>query len=229
MNDAKEPTNGQAMVESPASLAAELPGLARLDEKSPASVAAGALSAPVAPAPAPADPPEVALLKAALKAELQSILDKPFTARMLSELGRAAQLSREFLMLKKDPRARRGQVGQTFPTPVGAYNSYGAGMGDLASDYGMEESDDMPSPITGTSSMMRAETFGATIMRELIAAMKDWQKPRPTVSDLVSGIASAKLSGLEDVVKTLEAELRQILGVPTLPEAKEAVAIGGAP
>lgn len=163
------------------------------------------------------DTPDVALLKTALLARLDAILKKPFTARMLLELENAARLSQQFLMITKDPRVgRRGGGGNYFG---------GVQMSNAMMNMG-EDLYDLPGGgITNMPNPMRAETFGATAVREIVSGLGEvvaaMKTPKVTAPELVTAISVARAQGMTDVVTGLEAKLQEMLAPP--PEVESIV------
>ena len=160
-------------------------------------------------APAPEETPDITGLKAALQAQLKALIEAPLTPRMLTRIASAATLARDLLIAVKDPRAMNRRLGGNIALGYGSLQG-GATYDD---DFG----DMSPNPYPGG---MRAETFGATMVREGIAALKEMKTPKPTASELVNAIAVAKEKGLDAHVPKLEAALEEALGIVKPPVAE---------
>lgn len=141
--------------------------------------------------------PEVESLKAAFKAQLSALIEKPLTARSLLSLEQTARLAREVLAIGKDSRAISRQQ------PMGY-------MDDSA--YGVPVSPLSPGELIQGPNPYRAETFGATMMRELIAAAQEFRKPKPTALELVIAIDEAHKRNMTEHEQVLRAELDSLLG-----------------
>lgn len=165
-------------------------------------------------------------LKGALAAKLQVILSQPLGSRSLMELEKTARLARELLVVGKDPRALvRGP--RALGELIMADGAGGATAGLV--DTGGEESEGYypgynyplagPSPLLtntyGGASSPKNETFGATVIRELISSVKALGKgalhtvpaPAPSAFELISAIGLARDRGLTDIAEKLEAQL----------------------
>lgn len=152
--------------------------------------------APESPFP---DTPELHAVEESLQTLLQSMLSGPFTQRTLLRLEKTSRLARELLVACRDPRARRSA------------RSMGSSIGGEEYDGPMAYPAMAPEllPLPGG---MGAETLGVTIMRELITSAREWNRPKATVTDLITGISVARASGLPEVVAHLERELRAMVG-----------------
>lgn len=163
------------------------------------------------------DPPHVAALKESLKAHILAILDKPISVRMLTAVENTARISRDLLISMKDPRQLHRRSGG------GNIIGYGAGAPYAAyDDEGVDEDSDNPGySLPGGSVGLfpggtRAETFAATLMRELVAMSDRWKTSTviETASDLVNSISRAKEEQMpRDIIDGLEAKLRERLAI----------------
>lgn len=150
-------------------------------------------------------------LKQALLDQLKRVIAKPIGPKMLKELAKTALLSQRLLITAGDPNALPGRRrGMGMPYGVDAVFADDDDMGF-----------DGPMPIAPP-----AETFGASAIRELIAATKE--KNKPGVVELTKALGIAKKEGLDEVAKNLQA---QLLEQPSTPGAVdiENVPTGGWP
>jgi len=169
------------------------------------------------------DPPHVTAVKESLKNHLLAILEKPISFRMLTALETTARISRDLLITMKDPRQlrRRGGVamgggvvmGGNYNVPMASYDDEEMGEDSLGYDDGAGGL--IPNGIAVGG--MRAETFAATLMRELVAMGDKWRQPAPvveTASDLVMSISRARAEKMpDDIIEGLEAKLRERLAL----------------
>lgn len=184
------------------------------------------------------DPPHVVAVKESLKNHLLAILEKPISFRMLTALETTARISRDLLITMKDPRQLRRRAGS--PVVMGGnYNVPMASYDDEESDEGLGYDDGVGGVIPGNIAMggMRAETFAATLMRELVAMGDRWRQPAApveTASDLVMSISRARAEKMpDDIIAGLEAKLRERLaldkGEHTLSKATPVLPAPAAP
>lgn len=150
-------------------------------------------------------------LMEALRKQLQSILEKPLTPRTLLELEQTARLSRDLLVVGKVPEAR-GATGLGLMASPGVFSTYGLGYG-----AGMGDGPYTSSP--------QSETFGATMVRELVAALPALMKPKEVVyresaASLIDAITAAREAKMDDVVEKLKAKLDQLLAEPSSESAQ---------
>lgn len=132
----------------------------------------------------------------ALAAKLKGILAKPLGSQVLLELEMSARLGRQFLMLNEGPAAMpRSGFG------MGGYGGYGGGLG---MDYGDPLAGALVPTIGGPQN---AETFGANIIREGIAAISNMNKRPPSLKDILESIKIAKAEGMTEIVAKLQKEL----------------------
>lgn len=140
-------------------------------------------------------------LREALKAQLQSVLERELTPRSLLELEQLAGLAQRMLIVSGDPRAlakrRRGGVG-----------IMAAGYGTLNPAYdaiGPEDTGELggamaPAPFH--------ENFGAESIRHMVAAAE-----KPKINELFAALEIAqKLEGAEDHVRRLKGQIDERLG-----------------
>ena len=162
-----------------------------------------------APASAAKPPPMVD----AIQAKLIAIASEPVTPASLMRLEQTARLSRELLVVDKQPEAlrRRNKISNI---------SYGSNPGYDAPIY----DDNSVSMITPSDS---AETFGATIIREAIPALTAMMAPKPLPEwpmdpvRAIEAIQKAKKAGLHDVAAQLKEKLMgRPMGTPVVLSAK---------
>jgi len=156
-------------------------------------------SKPAEPIEAPkyAEPPSA--LMEALRAQLRTILDKPLTPRSLLEMEQTARLSRELLIVGKMPEAKRTGYPGSIMSPMF--------LGDTAS-YESSAAPYVSSP--------QSETFGVSMIRELVAKLPELMKPKEVVyresaASLIDAITAARDAKMDDVVQKLKAKLDALL------------------
>jgi len=159
-------------------------------------------SKPAEPIEAPkyAEPPSA--LMEALRAQLRSILDKPLTPRSLLEMEQTARLSRELLIVGKMPEAKRTGYPGSIMSPML--------MGGDTASY--EQSSASFPYVTSPQS----ETFGVSMIRELVAKLPELMKPKEVVyresaASLIDAITAARDAKMDDVVQKLKAKLDALL------------------
>ncbi len=147
------------------------------------------------------------------RAELQKLLQAPLTAKRLAKIASLTEsVARAVRQVEGKTEARRRAFG-TALNPVNPVY-----MGNTNAN---EEANEEEEPVDGQglSFATNSETYGATIVRELIAAasrhLSGGQKTEDPVK-IVQAIIQARQAGLFD----LETELRLKLGISTLPDAK---------
>lgn len=140
-------------------------------------------------------------MQAALRSEIVAALSGPLTIASLTRINRICSAGMGLL----EGGGRRGNV-MLMPNYVGngIYDSEGGGM--MVGGQG-------------------AENFGANIMREAIAAISEWKKPRevePDAFSLTLAIKNAQDLGMQDAAEKLKDQLRNKLGVgaDALPAAE---------
>lgn len=150
----------------------------------------------------------------ALRVQLRTILDRPITARMFLELEQTARLARSLFVLSQMPDTKTAGL-EHIGSPMlseGLSPMLGSSLGySYGSMYG--------SSLTASP---QTETFGATMVRELVAALPALMKPKETVvresaSSLVDAIAAARENKLEDVAIKLKAKLDALLAEEPTP------------
>lgn len=160
-------------------------------------------------------------LRAALKAQMQAVLDRDLSPRSLLELEQLAGLAQRMLIVSGDPRAlnhKRGRHGQGI---IGA--GYGVGMGGLNPAYdaiGPDDLDGLAAPMMPASFQ---ENFGAEAIRHMVA--KD---EKPKLNELFAALEIAqKIDGGEDHVKRLKAQIDERLpsGGESAPSPAGVVAV----
>jgi len=153
-------------------------------------------SKPAEPIEAPkyAEPPTA--LMEALRAQLRTILDKPLTPRSLLEMEQTARLSRELLIVGKMPEAKRTGYPGSIMSPMF--------LGDTAS-YESSAAPYVSSP--------QSETFGVSVIRELVTKLPELMKPKEVESaaSLIDAITAAREAKMDDVVQKLKAKLDALL------------------
>jgi hypothetical protein len=140
--------------------------------------------------------PEEEALEASLHVYLKALSERPVTPRNLVELERASKLARQILGLSQ------GQL-----TTTGGFEGASYIMGESL-QVGTNVGYDAPVPFTQSSP---AETFGASIVREFLASLKEIVRPpepppapfalntQMSGADLVYAIAMAREKGMTDL------------------------------
>jgi len=95
----------------------------------------------------------------------------------------------------------------------------GGGLGQILGGYGPiiggamygDDDENVPNSPNGP------ETFGATIVRELVSTLQEHTN-RPSLGSLINGIAAARENGMGEVADALQQRLSDMIGkVPKLP------------
>lgn len=139
-------------------------------------------------------------LAESLRVKLRTLVDhKPLTPRVLLEMEQTARLARELLAVGKNPEAKPKR-SNGLPSFLGSYNT-GVGSGG-ADPYDTDDGG-------VTTSAPPIETFGATAMRELVAAIpalmpKPPAPEAPSLTSQVMAIAYARDKGLHELADQLE-------------------------
>ncbi len=131
-------------------------------------------------------------LQAALQNKLAELVAAPMTARTLIELEQFASRARSLIIVGRAPGQQLDNGGGSAFT-IGGITSYGLGDGYLA--------DDALSPAPAS------ETFGATAIRELVAAVGKMNEKKDSPQDTVRAIAAARDANLPELAARLEAKL----------------------
>jgi len=122
--------------------------------------------------------PAPAHLVEAIRTELKKIVDDPKLEHRLSELGRIANQSDDLLMCLRAPEA----------VMFGEHKVLNPGPIGV-----------MPN---------NAETYGAQMMRQIIAAWQEYQKTsKESPDNLVEALATARREGMTDIAAELEQKL----------------------
>ncbi len=108
-------------------------------------------------------------IKDALKAQLQAVLEKPLTAKMLTELSQTAELAHKMLIVAGEPRAIRNRRGRGAGDMLSSGYGGGGGMMDV-----IGPDDDSDGPLAPAPFGV-GENFGAETLRNLVA---DANKPK---------------------------------------------------
>ena len=174
-----------------------------------------------------------------VKKELTALLaeEGDLTSKCLAKMRRIIDGSEPMLRVGLPERKRNGMGGIPVPNyadPMeqGVYSTgsigaieEGMGMGDSPDDYGLG----MDQQAMVGSSLQ--ETFGAKMMRELVAAIPKLLRPAPTLTDLVTAAAAAKDAGLAGVQKDIEEKIaarieppKEETAPPTEPQQQPGVA-----
>jgi len=132
-------------------------------------------------------------LKKALQDHLRSIIEKPFGPKMLMELRKTASYCRLLLITAGDPSVK-------------VQGRRSLGLGGLGEDY-LEEGQELDAEFEGPAIVPQAETFGASAIRELVAATKE--RNEPGIVELTKALSIAKASELHEVARNLENQLLQ--------------------
>lgn len=150
-----------------------------------------------------------ALLKA-LETEVQKIMEKGVNIRSLMELSKFCHVAQELLLVRTPLGEVRRKKSNQFSTQsssvyIGGSASYQSSAGAYQGMY-----DEDLEPMTGEA--QNNETFGATLSRELVAAIGAIKNNNaPDTQELIARIAQAKEGGLDRVVAMLEKSLEKIL------------------
>ena len=150
--------------------------------------------------------PEPDWFEEGMKAKIQEIAERDPTPRNLLELERTSHLFKALLAVWKNPfAAGHGKM-------IGGYGQYSLNQGDYGDSTNMEIVDS-DGGIMLQNTAPRAETFGATVVRELVASFKELaaslgpKEQKPGVVELVHAIALARAEHMDDLADKLEAEL----------------------
>lgn len=135
-------------------------------------------------------------LAEALRQKLREIIDQPISFRSLLELEETARLGRELLIVGKDPEALRGKRLRSGNVSYVSSNSLAAVSMDGDDDGSLAYS----SP---------AETFGATVIREIVGVASALMGSRnePTPLEIVTAAALAQEKGMTELAQKLTAKL----------------------
>jgi len=126
----------------------------------------------------------------ALVQKLKAILERPLSSQVLLELEVSSRLGRQFLMVSEGPAAIPRQGFGTGGVFGGFGDSYG----------GFESGAILPvSP--------PAETWGAGVLRELVAKVGEINKRPPSLGDIMDAMRMAEKAGKTDIVAKLQKEL----------------------
>ncbi len=148
-----------------------------------------------------------------VKKELTALLaeEGDLTSKRLAKMRRIIDGSEPMLRVGLPERKRKGMGGIAIPNYAGPMEpdvyggvdeiEQGTAMGDSPDDYGLG----MDQQAMVGSSLQ--ETFGAKMMRELVAAIPKLLRPAPTLTDLVTAAAAAKEAGLAGVQKDIEEKI----------------------
>lgn len=139
----------------------------------------------------------------AVRAKLRELCEKPLTPGSARRVSDFAKLAAELAgVVKGAPPMGQKRGG-------GIYSVGSAGM--PVYNYDDELMPITPINVGGAQSWTgmssNAETYGATVLRELIAVAAKIGRPRSRPADLVRAIVEAKKGGLDDLAAKLEAEL----------------------
>ncbi len=144
-----------------------------------------------------------------VKKELTALLaeEGDLTAKHLMKMRRIIDGSEPMLRVGLPARKRNGMGGIAVPNYAGPEPvAYGIdeieqGISENPDDYGLGMD---PQAMVGSTLQ---ETFGAKMMRELVAAVPKLLRPAPTLTDLVTAAAAAKDAGLTTVLKDIEEKI----------------------
>jgi hypothetical protein len=149
--------------------------------------------------------PEPDWFEEGMKAKIQEIAERDPTPRNLLELERTAHLFKALLAVWKNPLA--AGHGKML-----SYGQFSLNQGDYGSSD-MEVVDTEDGGIMLQNTHPRAETFGATVVRELVASMKEIaaslgpKEHKPGPVELVHAIALARDEHMDDLADALQVEL----------------------
>jgi len=138
-------------------------------------------------------------LESALRARLMRLIKKPLTARSLSELEQVTKITRQLLVAGASPAA------------LSAGCDYAPYLGQVPGPGGSLPVDSLYSAgpmMSGPAHSPPAETWAATLMRELIAGLGGLKgKEEEDPLKIIAAISFAKERGLEEVADKLSARL----------------------
>ena len=158
-----------------------------------------AKSPPVIPTPPPA--PTLVALRTAVEQQLRTMIDQGASSAVLWQIERFCHSAREALISIEQPqdmvRSRLG-LGQ-----IGLSNGY-----NISSSYMMSDADGV-GPLAGAPGN---ETFGANVIRELIATATKLadKKTVPSLGDLVLSRNMAKATKNHKLVKLIDAQIEKL-------------------
>lgn len=180
----------------------------------------------VAPAPVPK---KIDVSKAdrriakAIRAHLLKLLrPETLTTGTLMEIERTARSARELLILTVDISAfQPAHPSDCLPSmSPGGVSLQGFGS------FGT------PSPIAPFTNVLApsqsSETYGATVIREMMAAAKKMHQTPPDPAKLIEGIAMAKKKKMHKLAKRLESELLELYGTDEKTERRVIAGKAGA-
>jgi hypothetical protein len=171
---------------------------------------------------APATQPD---LTEAFRTKMLGMLAGPLTPATVRRIQQMAGLCHEALVIETNPEAlpkrRRG----------------GYSVANLSSTGNYMDSDDGNMVISSGYNGMSSETFGATILREMVPLLTNVLAPKPvefreSTLTLVEAIDRAKKAGLKDIAAGLQKQLEARIAEPTpklapmrpaLPPAKKKI------
>jgi hypothetical protein len=145
-----------------------------------------------------------ALLAEALRRKLASLVEGELTPKTLMQLSTTAQLARDILAIGKAPAATR-RKGALASISFGSSPGYDAPLDDEDNDGGSFGGPMAPSP--------KAETYGATLIREAVTAYADiMARPKAVpMHETILAISYARAHEMPDLAKRLEDELAESL------------------
>jgi hypothetical protein len=123
-------------------------------------------------------------LAESLRVKLTALVSQPMTSRTLLMLEQTARIARELICIGKDAKSLNRK------TPY------------YAGSYPMLDEIDSGEPLAPAP---KAETFGATLIREFVAAKNT--APPMTPMEMIGAIALAKEKGLTEIAVKLEEKL----------------------
>lgn len=144
-------------------------------------------------------------LEEAIHETIKELAAAPTTPGNLMKLEQFIRISREQLVVLKQPEALRRR-----PRLSSASMAYGDNPGY---DAPLADADSGFTTVTMTSNPINSvETFGATIVREVIPALTAMMHPKPIEFPMdpvraIEAIAKAKKAGLHDVAAALKEKL----------------------
>jgi hypothetical protein len=145
--------------------------------------------------------PDRAQIFEALRSQLRRLVDAMDVGpRALTQIEQTARLGRELLAVGKDPNS----IGAIMMASQGYNTMQGAETIGIGDGY------------AATATSAPAETFGTSLIRELVGAIGTIMAPRdpspptaypPMLSELVLAIDVARAKGMTELVEKLEAQL----------------------
>lgn len=149
------------------------------------------------------------VLHKALQDQLKGLLNDPITIPALVELQKTAALARKLLELQ-NPKGKMmrkigglGSFGALSPGYYGNNEDFDPEIDNIGADGLQFDGALAPSP--------GSETFGASVIRELIPAIKNQNKDHLRLPDLLDAVSVAEKRGNTKLVEKLQAKIESML------------------